>query len=171
MSFRSIRDGILFQVCSRKVAVRCFLSDIQDQEERYAEISKFVLSDDLSYTSGLVPILFICGLLMLGFIIWMSNLMSTTSIFLLTDKRLIVGRVRESVDIFSIPQEEIAYVELYETHCIVYPKPKTRSISRIFASRLPHFTNLHAEVSFLRAKVGFTLYETIRFGPINAISY
>lgn len=36
----------------KKVAVRCFLSNIQEQEERYAEISKFVLSDDLPYTVG-----------------------------------------------------------------------------------------------------------------------
>lgn len=36
----------------RKVAVRCFLSNIEDQEERYAQISRFVLSDDLPYTVG-----------------------------------------------------------------------------------------------------------------------
>lgn len=36
----------------KKVAVRCFLSNIKDQEERYAEISKFVLADDLPYTVG-----------------------------------------------------------------------------------------------------------------------
>lgn len=39
--------------CSgKKVAVRCFLSNIKEQEERYAEISKFVLTDDLPYTVG-----------------------------------------------------------------------------------------------------------------------
>ncbi len=36
----------------RKLAVRCFLRDIEDQEERYAQISRFVLSDDLPYTVG-----------------------------------------------------------------------------------------------------------------------
>lgn len=34
----------------KKVAVRCFLSNVKEQEERYAEISKFVMSDDLPYT-------------------------------------------------------------------------------------------------------------------------
>lgn len=38
------------QCDGKKVAVRCFLSDIKEQEERYAEISKFVLSDSLPYT-------------------------------------------------------------------------------------------------------------------------
>ncbi len=41
-----------FQCPSRKLAVRCFLSNIKDQEERYAEISKFTLTDDLTYTVG-----------------------------------------------------------------------------------------------------------------------
>lgn len=40
------------QLSGKKVAVRCFLSNIKDQEERYAEISKFVLSDELPYTVG-----------------------------------------------------------------------------------------------------------------------
>ncbi len=37
---------------NKDVALRCFLHDVTDQQERYAQISKFVLGDDLPYTVG-----------------------------------------------------------------------------------------------------------------------
>lgn len=36
----------------KHLAVRCFLRDIRDQEQRYAEISRFVQTDSLPYTVG-----------------------------------------------------------------------------------------------------------------------
>jgi hypothetical protein len=37
---------------TRDIALRCFLRNIVDQEERYAQISRYVMSDDLQYTVG-----------------------------------------------------------------------------------------------------------------------
>lgn len=40
------------QCGSTNWAIRCFLNNIQDQEQRYAELSKFVMSDKLNCTVG-----------------------------------------------------------------------------------------------------------------------
>jgi len=39
-----------FRSQTRKIAVRCFLHNVPDQQTRYSAISKYVLSDDLPYT-------------------------------------------------------------------------------------------------------------------------
>jgi hypothetical protein len=39
-----------FDCGSRKVAVRCFLQKVEDQQERYAAVSRYVLGDDLEST-------------------------------------------------------------------------------------------------------------------------
>lgn len=45
-------NRIPYGLPGQESGVRCFLSNIEDQEERYAQISRFVLSDDLPYTVG-----------------------------------------------------------------------------------------------------------------------